>query len=214
VTSERRLHRIVALAAVAVLFGVTSTVSALASGTEQEPVRTAAPAATAGEAPRPAAEGSLRVAPSAVRVARQAPKPATTTTATATHAPAAKHAARATPRRTSAGHAAKPVARHLTISSYVDAPGSQSAIDKCRLVLWTHAPFWLAGHNWCGYQWLAYVATGTTVTVTSGAAAGTYVVTGHLHLGRQGGALPHVDADLVLQTCIGSGTGLTLLRRV
>ena len=72
---------------------------------------------------------------------------------------------------------------------------------------------WLAGHNWCGFQWMAYVPTGTTVTVTTGAAAGTYVVTGHVHLSRQSGALPSLDADLVLQTCIGSGTGLTLLQR-
>jgi hypothetical protein len=81
-------------------------------------------------------------------------------------------------------------------------------------VLWTHAPLWLAGHNWCGWQWMAYVPTGGTVKVVGGAAAGTYVVTGHLRLARQSGSMPKVDADLVLQTCIGSGTGLTLLHRV
>ena len=105
-------------------------------------------------------------------------------------------------------------ARIRTISHYTDAPGSQKAIDSCKLVLWTHSPLWLAGHNWCGWQWMAYLPTGSTVRVSSGAAAGTYVVTGHLRLSRQSGSLPHVDADLVLQTCIGSGTGLTLLRRV
>jgi hypothetical protein len=102
----------------------------------------------------------------------------------------------------------------VTISRYVDAPGSQTAIDKCKLVLWTTSPMWLAGHNWCGYQWMAFVKTGSTVKVSTGKAAGTYVVTGHLKLTRQSGALPHLDADLVLQTCIGSGTGLTLLHRI
>ena len=192
-----------ACTAVGVLLGVTSTVSALASGTEQQGVRAVTSVATAGEAPRPAAERSPAAATSPVRVTKP----------TATAKPAASSTIRVSTHHTSVSHTANPVARHITISGYVDAPGSQSAIDKCHLVLWTHAPYWLAGHNWCGYQWLAYVATGTTVTVTSGAAAGTYVVTGHLYLGRQGGALPHLDADLVLQTCIGSGTGLTLLNR-
>jgi len=102
----------------------------------------------------------------------------------------------------------------ITISSYVDAPKSQQAIDSCKLVLWTRSPLWLAAHNWCGYQWLATVPTGKTVTVTTGPAAGKYIVTGHLALNRQSGTLPAVDADLVLQTCVGSGTGLTLLHRV
>ena len=106
------------------------------------------------------------------------------------------------------------VTSHRTISRYVDAPGSQKAVDGCNLVLWTHAPLWLAAHNYCGYQWLAYVPTGSTVTVTKGAARGTYVVTGHLRLSRQSGTLPKIAADLVLQTCVGNGTGLTLLRRV
>jgi hypothetical protein len=105
------------------------------------------------------------------------------------------------------------VAKSVTIDHYVNKPGSQSAIDKCDLVLWTHSPLWLAGHNWCGYQWMAYVPTGTTVTVTHGLAAGTYVVTDHVRLSRQSGELPSLNADLVLQTCIGNGTGLTLLKR-
>jgi hypothetical protein len=102
----------------------------------------------------------------------------------------------------------------VSIRHYLDAPGSQRAIDRCNLVLWTHRPFWLAGHNWCGFQWLAFVRTGTVVTVTSGPAAGRYVVTGHLRLHRQSGSLPHVDADLVLQTCVGSSTGLTFAHRL
>jgi hypothetical protein len=104
--------------------------------------------------------------------------------------------------------------RTVTIRRYTDAPGSQRAIDACRLVLWTTRPLWLAGHNYCGYQWLAYVRTGTVVTVPSGRAAGRYVVTGHLRLTRQSGPMPVVRADLVLQTCIGRGTGLTLARRL
>jgi hypothetical protein len=101
-----------------------------------------------------------------------------------------------------------------TIARYVDAPGSQKAIDRCNLVLWTHHPYWLAGHNYCGFQWMAYVKTGARLTVSTGPARGTYVVTGHIRLNRQSGALPHVSADLVLQTCVGTATGLTLLRRV
>jgi len=105
------------------------------------------------------------------------------------------------------------VPKSITIDHYVNKPGSQSAIDKCNLVLWTHSPMWLAGHNWCGYQWMAYVPTGTTVTVSHGLAAGTYVVTDHIRLTRQSGELPSLNADLVLQTCVGKGTGLTLLKR-
>jgi hypothetical protein len=111
-------------------------------------------------------------------------------------------------------HQPAPVSRGRTITRYLDAPGSQKAIDGCHLVLWTHHPYWLAGHNYCGFQWMAYLATGSRVTVSSGPAQGTYLVTGHIRLNRQSGSLPHVSADLVLQTCVGSATGLTLLRRV
>jgi hypothetical protein len=145
-------------------------------------------------------------------------KPVVVKKAVATKPKAAKAttSTRATVRKTTTTVAATHVvsAKVRTITRYTDAPGSQKAIDSCKLVLWTHSPLWLAGHNWCGWQWMAYVPTGSTVRVTSGAAAGTYVVTGHLRLSRQSGSLPHVKADLVLQTCIGSGTGLTLLRRV
>jgi hypothetical protein len=108
----------------------------------------------------------------------------------------------------------KPAVRTVTIPRYADAPGSQRAIDACRLVLWTSRPLWLAGHNYCGYQWLAYIRTGTVVVVRSGRAAGKYVVTGHLRLSRQSGSLPRVHADLVLQTCVGRSTGLTLAHRL
>ena len=112
--------------------------------------------------------------------------------------------------------AARPsaIASRVTIRRYADAPGSQRTIDACQLVLWTSNPFWLAGHNYCGFQWLARVRTGTEVVVTTGRAAGRYLVTGHLRLARQHGGLPAVHADLVLQTCVGSGTGLTLARRL
>ena len=99
----------------------------------------------------------------------------------------------------------------VVITAYDDKPGSQQSIDKCHLVLWSHSPLWLAGHNWCGYQWMAHLRTGARVVVSEGIARGSYAVTGHVLLSRQSGAMPHVDADLVLQTCVGSGTGLTLL---
>jgi hypothetical protein len=129
---------------------------------------------------------------------------ATTETRIATRATTVRSSARAS--------AAKPAG--ITIKSYVNAPGSQHAVNACNLVLWTTKPLWLAAHNYCGFQWLATVPTGKVITITKGAAAGRYVVTGHLRLGRQSGALPAVNADLVLQTCVGSGTGLTLARRI
>jgi hypothetical protein len=120
----------------------------------------------------------------------------------------------ASPATTSTARTHKPAVRTVTIPRYADAPGSQRAVDACRLVLWTARPLWLAGHNYCGYQWLAYIRTGTVVVVRSGRAAGTYVVTGHLRLSRQSGSLPRVHADLVLQTCVGRSTGLTLAHRL
>jgi hypothetical protein len=231
VTSNRRLHRIAAFAAASVLFAITSTVSALASA-GQAPSTDAPPAPPAAVAAGPAddqasASGIARsLRPNVVPAVAAAPakavvvKPAVVKPATkppATPKPAAKATPKATTRQATTPRvaAAKVVTpRTITISRYVDAPGSQKAIDACNLVLWTHAPLWLAAHNYCGFQWLATVPTGTTVRVTKGAAAGTFVVTGHLRLNRQGGALPAVRADLVLQTCVGSGTGLTLLRRV
>ncbi len=220
-TRQRHLHRSAVLAVASAVFAVTATGSALAwNGTiETLPVAPAGPTA-ATVAP------SLSAAPTAVQrpvaatakavASKPAPK-ATTHRATTRAASSAGHRTSApvtkpaTTRPVAAAHSAS--ARAITISHYVDSPGSQKAIDKCNLVLWTRAPLWLAAHNFCGFQWLAYVPTGTTVRVTSGAAVGTYVVTGHLRLSRQSGALPRLHADLVLQTCVGSSTGLTLLRR-
>lgn len=223
VTSNRRLHRLAAFTAISVLFGVTSTVSALA--TPHDAPAQAAPAAvvtnvSATEDAALTASTALQYAPAATRTAVPVKKVTTTvvkakavsTTKVQAKAPTK---AKATTRKATTTAAAKVVrAGTRTISSYVDAPGSQKAIDSCKLVLWTHSPLWLAGHNWCGWAWMATVPTGTIVKVTKGAAAGTFVVTGHVRLSRQSGALPTVRADLVLQTCVGSGTGLTLLRRV
>jgi hypothetical protein len=197
-------------AASAVVFAATATGSALAWNGSVQPVSvasstaTSAPAASTGDAPATRATVAPAVRPAAA-VVKVAPRKATTTAAKAT-----------TAKKTATKPARKATAapKTITISRYVDAPGSQAAIDKCKLVLWTHSPLWLAGHNWCGYQWMAFVKTGTSIKVTSGAARGTYVVTGHVRLTRQSGSLPRLNADLVLQTCIGSGTGLTLLRRV
>jgi hypothetical protein len=242
VTSNRRLHLIAAFTAVCMVFGVSSTVSALASGTGNPGAASVAPSApvvvsvAADVEPTPsrstvATVVRVTVAPAPERAA------VVVTTAVATAAPVrpstqvkpadkpaakpvAKPAAKPAPAKPAAPVVAAPVEaakavtpKPITISSYVDAPGSQAQIDKCHLVLWSHHPLWLAGHNWCGFQWMAYLPEGTTVRVSGGAAAGTYVVTGHVHLTRQGGAMPRTGADLVLQTCIGSGTGLTLLRR-
>ena len=73
---------------------------------------------------------------------------------------------------------------------------------------------WLAGHDYCGYSWLAKVPTGTIIVVKGGPAKGTYRVYGHLTLKRRGGPIPKTGASLVLQTCVKSGTGLTLAKRV
>ncbi len=236
-TSNRRIHRLAAVTAVSVVFAITSTVSALASGgTESEGAAPAPVAAVVGvptgyapaesivakaaRAPfvAPVAPAKPVAAAPVATVAKVVAKPAA---AKPTASPKPKTTAKATVKATTPKAPATPVAaakvvtaRTITISRYVDAPGSQKAIDACNLVLWTHAPLWLAAHNYCGFQWLASVPTGTTVRVTKGAAAGTFVVTGHVRLNRQSGAIPAVRADLVLQTCVGSGTGLTLLRRV
>lgn len=158
-------------------------------------------------------EGRARVA-AAVVGRTQAAAVRASTVAAAAQVGVTAAVARPTKASTSRPTTKTRTTRTVTIRRYADAPGSQRAIDACRLVLWTSRPMWLAGHNYCGYQWLAYVPTGTVVVVPSGRAAGRYVVTGHLRLSRQSGSLPHVHADLVLQTCVGRSTGLTLTRRL
>ena len=223
VTRQRHLHRTAVFATTCAVFAATATGSALAWSGTVNPVATSVvrsdPVVNVAHV-QPSKAPSARIGLTSVtsRVTSAHATASSTTKARTTSTRATSTArATATSRATRAPRARVAAAsthRTVTISRYVDSPGSQSAIDKCKLVLWTHSPLWLAGHNWCGYQWMAYVATGTVVHVTSGAAAGTYVVTGHKRLSRQSGSLPHLSADLVLQTCIGSGTGLTLLRRV
>ncbi|MFJ6636628.1 hypothetical protein ACIQMR_35470 [Streptomyces sp. NPDC091376] len=108
---------------------------------------------------------------------------------------------------------AKPPA-DVRISFYKNCTGfAQSCIDDGHLTM--YAGNILAGHNYMGYQWLSRVPVGRTVRVISGPLAGTYKVYGHKRLNRQGGSIPDFGgAALVLQTCEGSGTGFSLLKRV
>ncbi|APZ82212.1 hypothetical protein SEA_BABYGOTBAC_44 [Streptomyces phage BabyGotBac] len=111
----------------------------------------------------------------------------------------------------------KPSAVH--ISGYRDCTGNpQPCIDQGRgLTLYGRdvGVNILAAHNYHGYQWLSRVALGRTVVVASGPLAGSYRVTGHMRLNRQSGPIPSFGgADLVLQSCEGSGTGFSLLRRI
>jgi hypothetical protein len=210
VTRTRHLTRTAVFATSSALLAIAAT------GTAAAWTRSAAPAAPAASvvavaAPVVPAVGTV-AAGVALSASASAPAPRTLTqvvTTTTVPAPvaAAKPAATTAPAKK---RAAKPV----VISRYTYAPGSQKAIDQCKLVLWSTRPMWLAAHNYCGYQWMSSVPKGRTITITSGKAAGTYVVTGHLRLTRQSGSMPAVKADLVLQTCVGSGTGLTLARRV
>ncbi|MGD9957228.1 MAG: hypothetical protein AB7V23_14280, partial [Candidatus Nanopelagicales bacterium] len=216
------LHRSAALATATALFVLTGTAAVAFAGQDARVVAStgnpaavsaveeALPAAAAADALR---RTSAEVVGPAVDVVEQH----VVAQQRAAKAAAAKAAKLAAAKAAAAKAAARPTStasKTITISRYVNAPGSQAAIDKCNLVLWSSAPNWLAAHNWCGYQWMAFVKTGTTVVVTSGAAQGTYRVYDHMRLGRQSGAMPNVSADLVLQTCVGDGTGLTLLRRV
>ncbi|KDQ65665.1 hypothetical protein [Streptomyces sp. NTK 937] len=103
----------------------------------------------------------------------------------------------------------------IRISFYTDCTGhAQECIDAGTLTM--YAGNILAGHNFDGYQWLSRVPVGRTVHIIRGPLAGSYEVYGHQRLNRQGGSIPDFDGapDLVLQTCEGSGTGFTLLRRV
>lgn len=213
-TRTRHLTRTAVFATSSALLAIAAT------GTAAAWTRSAAPAAPAAATVSVAAPTAPAVgtATAGVALAASTSAPAsrtltqvvTTTTATATAATTPVAAAK--PATTAP--AKKRTAKAIVIGRYTYAPGSQKAIDQCKLVLWSTRPMWLAAHNYCGYQWMATVAKGRTIKVTSGKAAGTYVVTGHLRLSRQSGAMPAVKADLVLQTCVGSGTGLTLARRV
>ena len=229
-TRRRHLHRSMVIATSAALFAAAAasgSALAVSAATRHAPAAAVSPVSVASStwtragATFATAQRALVPVSVAVPTAR-APKPAAKPTATkkspasVTRSPSAPTPARA--HRTAAPsaptHQPAPVSGGRTIARYLDAPGSQKAIDRCNLVLWTHHPYWLAGHNYCGFQWMAYLTTGSLVTVSSGSARGTYRVTARIRLNRQSGSLPHVSADLVLQTCVGSATGLTLLRRV
>jgi hypothetical protein len=202
VSSRIHLTRSAVVASVCAVLAVT-TAGAAAARTSGEPSATG----------RVQVAGSYAVHGQTLAAARTVAADATLTAVAERTRVAATSTTRSSTTPTTK-RAAKPAPRTATIPRYVDAPGSQRAIDACRLVLWTSRPMWLAGHNYCGYQWLAYIRTGTVVVVRSGRAAGRYVVTGHLRLSRQSGSLPRVHADLVLQTCVGRSTGLTLAQRL
>ncbi|MFJ9213053.1 hypothetical protein [Streptomyces sp. NPDC102264] len=104
--------------------------------------------------------------------------------------------------------------KDIRIVFYEDCTGhAQQCIDDGHLTMYGGRI--LAGHAYMGYQWLSRVPVGRIVRVISGPLAGTYEVYSHLRLNRQGGAMPPFGgAELVLQTCEGSGTGFSLLKRV
>lgn len=107
----------------------------------------------------------------------------------------------------------------VRIAGYRDCTGNpQPCIDAGRgLTLYGRdvGVSILAAHNYHGYQWLSRLAVGRTVVVNSGQLAGRYRVTGHMRLNRQAGPIPSFGgADLVLQSCEGSGTGFSLLHRI
>jgi hypothetical protein len=210
VTRTRHFTRTAVFATSSALLAIAATGTAAAWTRSAAPVGSAAaPAAVATATPAvgTAAPG-VALASSTSAPAPRALRPVVTTAA---KAPVSKPTATTTAAK---APATKTAAKRVVISRYTYAPGSQKAIDQCKLVLWSTRPMWLAAHNYCGYQWLSSVPTGRTIVVSSGKAKGTYVVTGHLRLSRQSGSMPVVKADLVLQTCVGSGTGLTLARRV
>lgn len=106
---------------------------------------------------------------------------------------------------------------NIRITFYRDCSATpQRCIDAGTLTAYNMAatPI-LAGHNFDGYQWLSRVPVGRRVVVVSGPLAGSYQAYGHMRINRQGGAVPAFGgAALVLQSCEGSGTGFTLLRKV
>lgn len=110
----------------------------------------------------------------------------------------------------------------IVISGYVDCSGNpQPCIDAGSLTYyagnWSNGEWsqLIAGHDYMGYAWLNSVPTGTIVEVQGGPASGTYRVYDHMSLGRQGGDMPRFNgADLVLQSCQGSGTGFSLLEEL
>src|SRR5262245_52674650 len=164
-----------------------------------DPPRLPSASATTVDAPRPA-----YVQPTEERtpeMKRPSSPPATTppsrppTTQRPTTRPAPRpttvQPAQPAPSPTSAA----PRGNTLTVGTwthgYVTAYGSQRALDRCDVVEWE--PLWFAGHNYCGYQFWAYLTKGQKITLT-GRNAGTYVVTALVYLPYQGGKKPALPA--------------------
>lgn len=207
----------------------------VAAATASLAVAAASPLGTAAEAVNSPVASERRVPVHSV--VESAPSPAASRTATPVKptpsttpskpqaapeaprsAPAAPRASEPAPKPQRTAHPApKPVKQVTTIGGYaVCNQNPQPCIDR-GLTLYgqPYGAGILAGHNHMGFQWLSRQPVGRTVVVSSGPVAGTYVVTGHMRLNRQSGDLPSFgSADLVLQSCEGSGTGFSLLRRV
>ena len=102
--------------------------------------------------------------------------------------------------------------------SPITAYGNQAALDAGNLVTWWHDPCILAGHNTDGWAFLADIANGTRVKVTSGACAGTYEVYGHKWVDYRGSeTMPDWtnEHDLILQSCVDPvGSGFSFARRI
>jgi len=160
-------------------------------------------------------EARTTVAPTTSAPASATPTPRTTTTAPP-KSPTPRSTAPPPPAATPAPRASTtPSGTTLRIGAwthtYVSAYGSQASLDACNAVEWE--PHWIAGHNYCGYQFWAYLPVGQTITLT-GKNAGTYVVTSRVYLPEQGGKKPALPAyDLALQTCKGAGTQIVLARK-
>lgn len=163
--------------------------------------------------PSPSASLPAASLPSLTAEATRAPvKPSQRPAATRAPEAAAKPS---TARPPAATTAPRPETRTVISGYRVCEADPQPCIDGGSLTLYgrDYGPGILAGHNYDGFQWLSRLPVGRVVQVTSGPVAGRYEVTGHLRLNRQSGALPPFGgADLVLQSCEGSGTGFSLLR--
>ena len=204
----RRSTLIVRLATLAVTAGLVTGVAGMTAGSPP-------PASSAGGTPAAAAAAAPAVVAAPSAPTRPVASPSTPTASPAPSRPVARSGqSQSTVTTTKAAVRPATARRTIYIRSYLDRMGSQAAVDTGKLVLWWDKPYWLAGHNYRGWQWLAFVPTGAKVVVTKGRAAGTYIVTGHKRLNRQSGPMPEVRADLVLQTCVGAKTGLTLLKRL
>lgn len=101
-----------------------------------------------------------------------------------------------------------------TIRSYAiagTAAQAQPLIDQGKAVDYLNGHT-IAGHNYMGWAWFATVADGTHVTVDGGPLAGNYIVTGHYYTTAD--IWPTgLNATLILQSCLGPGTGFSTLRK-